>query len=60
MELSFKSSVYPLQLLGWTVPCYAALSALAVNLVVSWLVTMALRATGNASLRDETIAADYV
>ena len=59
-ELSFKSSVYPLQLFGTTVPCYAALSALAVNLVVSWLVTLVLRATGNTSLRDETLAADYV
>ena len=54
------ASVYPLHLFGLTVPCYAALSALLLNLAVSWLLTLALRASGNASLRDETIAADYV
>jgi solute:Na+ symporter, SSS family len=59
-ELSFKASVYPLHLFGWTVPSYAALSALLINLAVSWLLTLVLRATGNASLRDETVAADYV
>ena len=59
-DLSFKASVYPLHLFGLTVPCYAALSALLVNLAVSWLGTMILRATGSASLRDETVAAAYV
>ena len=58
-SLSFKSSTYPLHIFGWTVPCYAAVSALLVNLAVSWLLTVILRATVGAPVRDETAAADY-
>jgi SSS family solute:Na+ symporter len=60
VELGFKSSTYPLHILGWTVPCYAAVSALAANLLVSWLLTLVLRATTNTPQIDETMAADYV
>ena len=59
-QLGFKASVYPLHILGWTIPCYAAVSALLVNLAVSIMVTWVLRAMGNAPVRDETVAADYV
>ena len=45
---------------GWTVPCYAAVSALALNLVVSWIVTLILRAASVAPTHDETVAGDYV
>ncbi len=38
--LSFKSAVYPLQLLGLTMPGYAALYALALNLVVSAVLSL--------------------
>jgi solute:Na+ symporter, SSS family len=58
--LGFKSSIYPLHILGWTVPCYAAVSALLVNLLVSWLLTLILRATTGTPQVDETVAADYV
>jgi solute:Na+ symporter, SSS family len=60
VELGFKSSTYPLHILGWTVPCYAAVSALAANLAVSWLLTLVLRATTSTLQIDETVAADYV
>jgi SSS family solute:Na+ symporter len=59
-ELDFKSSTYPLHILGVTVPCYAAVSALLANLTVSWLLTVILRATAGVQLRDETVAEDYV
>ena len=57
MELGFKSSTYPLHILGETIPCYAAVSALVANLAVSWLLTLVLR--GSAQVVDETAAADY-
>jgi SSS family solute:Na+ symporter len=59
-ELGFKSSTYSLHILGWTIPCYAAISALVLNLLVSWVVTLILRAASVAPTRDETVAADYV
>src|SRR3954466_10858574 len=60
IELAFKSSTYPLHIFGLTVPCYAAVSALLVNLAVSWLGTVILRATVGVQQADETVAADYV
>ncbi len=59
-QLGFKASVYPLHIAGWTIPCYAAVSALLVNLAVSVLLTWVLKAAGNSTVRDETVAADYV
>jgi SSS family solute:Na+ symporter len=59
-ELGFKSSTYPLHLFGLTIPCYAAVSALAANLAVSFAATWILKAAGSASVRDETVAADYL
>ena len=59
MALGFKSSTYPLHLFGLTIPCYAAVSALVVNLLVSWLLTLILRATVGMAVKDETVAADY-
>jgi len=58
-DLAFKSSTYPLHIFGVTVPCYAAVSALLVNLAVSWLLTVILRATVGVQQKDETVAADY-
>ena len=43
-----------------TVPCYAAVSALIANLLVSWLLTLVFRATVGPSVRDETAPEDYV
>jgi SSS family solute:Na+ symporter len=58
-SLAFKSSTYPLHLFGLTIPCYAAVSALVVNLLVSWQLTLILRATVGTPVKDETVAADY-
>ncbi len=58
-ELGMKSSTYPLHLLGWTVPCYAAVSALAVNLAVSFVLTWLLKATVGMQTEDVTAEADY-
>jgi solute:Na+ symporter, SSS family len=60
VELAFKSSTYPLHLFGLTVPCYAAISALLANLLVSWVLTLILRATTHTPICDETRAEDYV
>jgi len=57
VQLGFKSSTYPLHILGETIPCYAAVSALLANLAVSWLLTLMLR--GSAQVVDETAATDY-
>jgi SSS family solute:Na+ symporter len=59
VELGFKSSTYPLHILGIIVPCYAAVSALLANLAVSWILTLAFRATAGLHARDETVAEDY-
>jgi len=58
-QLGFKSSTYPLHILGVTVPCYAAVSALVANLAVSWLLTVVFRTTTGAAVTDETMAEDY-
>ena len=55
-SLGFKGSTYPLHIAGWTVPCYAAVSALALNLAVSVLLSLVLK----GPVRDETVASDYV
>jgi SSS family solute:Na+ symporter len=57
-SLGFTKTTYNLDLFGLTIPCYAALSSLALNLVVSG----ALSAVLNASARphaDATVAEDY-
>jgi SSS family solute:Na+ symporter len=58
-ELGFKSNVYPLHLGGTTVAAYAAVWALAVNLVVAALASVALHAAKVAAGADETRPADY-
>jgi len=58
-ELDFAKSIYALHIFGWTIPCYAALSSLILNIVVS----VVLSGLFNAVVRtraDETMAEDYV
>lgn len=55
---AFKVSVYPLQIFGVTVPCYAALSSLILNIVVSFVLSAVFNAIAR-SRTDETAAADY-
>ena len=57
--LDFKSSTYALHLFGWTVPCYAAVSALVLNIAVAWVLSLAFNAAGAPKV-DETVATDYV
>jgi SSS family solute:Na+ symporter len=58
-QLDFRASVYALHLFGFTVPCYAALSALALNLALSGALSLVLNAWSTAPRLDETRAEDY-
>jgi SSS family solute:Na+ symporter len=58
-ELHFKSTVYSLPLGPVTVPGYAALWALLVNLAVAAIVTFVLDAVGHPRGRDATLPEDY-
>ena len=58
--LSFKSATYVLHLFGTAVPCYAAVSALAVNLAVSLIFSLLFNAASRQAGPDETLAEDYV
>ena len=57
--LGFKGSIYPLHIFGWTIPCYAALSALVLNVVVTAVLHLVLRGVPGGQ-SDETVASDYV
>ena len=57
-QLGFQGSTYPLHILGWTVPCYAALSALVLNIAVAVVLHLVLPRGG--AQKDETVAGDYV
>ncbi len=57
--LSFKSTTYAVHALGWTVPGYAALWALVVNLVVSAVLTLVFDVAKVGRGEDETSDADY-
>src|SRR5262249_7927821 len=56
--LDFKSSPYVLPTFGIAIPCYAALSALILNLLVALAVSAAANAIKGMP-RDETAAEDY-
>ena len=58
-QLQLKSSVYPLHLFGSTYAMYAAVPALLLNLAVSVLLTLVLRAVKLHSTTDKTTAEDY-
>jgi solute:Na+ symporter, SSS family len=60
IDQSFKSSVYALDLLGVHINAYEALFALAANLIVAVLGTLALRALNVPDGVDETIPEDFV
>jgi solute:Na+ symporter, SSS family len=56
--LAFKSSTYPLQIFGYTIPAYAALYSVILNFVVAAVVSLVLSAAAGAR-RDATVPADY-
>ncbi len=59
VELGFKSSTYPLHILGVTVPCYAAVSALVANLAGELAADAGSARHVRVHVRDETVAEDY-
>jgi SSS family solute:Na+ symporter len=56
--LDFKSSTYVLHAFGIAMPCYAALSALVLNLLVALMVSAAANALKGMPV-DHTRAEDY-
>jgi solute:Na+ symporter, SSS family len=52
--------VYPLHIAGWTIPCYAALAALVLNLIVTVVLSLVFSATRAVRGVDETEAGHYV
>ncbi len=52
--------IYPLHIVGWTIPCYAALAALVVNLIVVIVLTPLFGASRVGRGADETKAAHYI
>lgn len=58
-SLGFSTSVFPLQIGDLTVPCYAALASLVVNLAVTVALTFLLNIVHTAHGGDDTIEADY-
>ncbi|GAC1392883.1 MAG: sodium:solute symporter [Ktedonobacteraceae bacterium] len=55
----FQSSVYPFVIAGITIPVYAAVAALVVNLLLSILCTPLFNAFGISTGEDATSATDY-
>jgi SSS family solute:Na+ symporter len=51
--------IYPLHILGTTVPCYIALAALVVNVVLSGVLSLFLNAVWSDRHKDVTVAGDY-
>jgi SSS family solute:Na+ symporter len=60
VALNFKGSVYSLHLFGWTIPSYAALIALALNIIVAYAASFVCNAMSSAPRVDDTLAEDYV
>ena len=59
IALGFQSAVYPLSFGGVTIPIHAAISALAVNLLLSLSLTPVFRLVGVSTGRDNTNWADF-
>ncbi|HEX3674927.1 MAG TPA: sodium:solute symporter [Rhizomicrobium sp.] len=57
--LGFAKSVYALHIGGVTVPCYAALSSLVLNIAVSVALSLVFNAFAKSPRIDATVAADY-
>lgn len=60
LSLDFKGSTFVLHIFGMNIPCYAALSSLAVNLAVTVILSIVLNAAARKPHVDATAAADYV
>jgi solute:Na+ symporter, SSS family len=51
--------VYPLHILGTTVPCYIALAALVANIVASAVLSLVLQPVWSDRHQDVTVSGDY-
>jgi SSS family solute:Na+ symporter len=60
IQLGLKGSIYPLHILGETLPCYAAFSALILNIGLSVVFSVALNFFTREPFVDATTAEDYV
>lgn len=58
-SLNFAKSIYSVTLFGVTIPCYAALSSLILNLGLAILLSAVFNALAKAPQRDATLASDY-
>lgn len=58
--MALKSSTYVLHLFGLEIPCYAAVSALLLNLVIAYALTPVFNALSRKPRFDETAAEDYI
>ncbi|MGH8298478.1 MAG: monocarboxylate uptake permease MctP [Steroidobacteraceae bacterium] len=58
--LNFKSSIFPLHVFGITIPCYAAVSSLALNIAISLVLSCAFSFASSRLRVDETMAEDYL
>jgi SSS family solute:Na+ symporter len=59
-QLAFKSSTFTISLFGIEFPAYAAVSALLLNLAVSYGVTFVMNLVAKPVRHDETRPEDYV
>jgi len=58
-SLGFKTSTWPLTIFGVTMPGYAALYTVILNLAVAAVLTLVFRALSAATHEDATVEADY-
>ena len=58
-SLKFATSTYPLHVGNLTIPGYAALYSLILNVIVATVATLAMRASGLTQPADRTQPADY-
>jgi SSS family solute:Na+ symporter len=59
-SLGFKGAVFPLHILGYTVPCYIALATVILNIAISAVLTLVFHRTAPDRHVDDTRATDYV
>jgi SSS family solute:Na+ symporter len=59
-SLGFKGAVFPLHVFGYTFPCYIALAAVTLNIVISVVLSAILPRSSADRQVDETQASDYV
>ena len=59
-ENAFKVSIYPIKLFALTIPCYAAISSLLLNIAVSFAFSWLFAAVLRTPPSDATADADYL